>query len=119
MKLQPFGQIPALDDDGFIIYESRAICQYLCDKAGAAGNKIFPTDLKKRAIVQQMISVEVSHYNPAVSGLTTETVFKKLFYNAEPDPAKVKEHRENVEKCLDVYDKILANQPYLCGQEFT
>ncbi len=29
MKLQPFGKVPALDDDGFIIFESRAICKYL------------------------------------------------------------------------------------------
>ena len=29
MKLQPFGKVPVLEDDGFRIYESRAICRYL------------------------------------------------------------------------------------------
>jgi glutathione S-transferase len=29
MKLQPFGKVPVLDDDGFVIFESRAICKYL------------------------------------------------------------------------------------------
>jgi len=28
-KLQPFGKVPVLDDDGFVIFESRAICKYL------------------------------------------------------------------------------------------
>lgn len=28
-KLQPFGKVPALDDDGFLMFESRAICKYL------------------------------------------------------------------------------------------
>ena len=28
-KLQPFGKVPALEDDGFLIFESRAICKYL------------------------------------------------------------------------------------------
>ena len=27
--LQPLGKVPVLDDDGFLIYESRAICKYL------------------------------------------------------------------------------------------
>ncbi|EHL01606.1 putative glutathione S-transferase GSTF2 [Glarea lozoyensis 74030] len=29
MKMQPFGKVPVLDDDGLVIYESRAICRYL------------------------------------------------------------------------------------------
>lgn len=29
MKMQPFGKVPVLEDDGFLIYESRAICKYL------------------------------------------------------------------------------------------
>ena len=28
-KLQPFEKVPALDDDGFLMFESRAICKYL------------------------------------------------------------------------------------------
>ena len=29
MKLQPFGKVPVLEDDGFFMFESRAICKYL------------------------------------------------------------------------------------------
>lgn len=29
VKLQPFGKVPVLDDDGFLMFESRAICKYL------------------------------------------------------------------------------------------
>jgi glutathione S-transferase len=28
-KLQPFGKVPVLEDDGLFLYESRAICKYL------------------------------------------------------------------------------------------
>ena len=30
LKMQPFGKVPVLEDDGFFMYESRAICRYLC-----------------------------------------------------------------------------------------
>jgi len=32
LKLNPVGKIPVIDDDGFTLYESNAICKYLCDK---------------------------------------------------------------------------------------
>lgn len=28
-KLQPFGKVPVFEDDGFFMFESRAICRYL------------------------------------------------------------------------------------------
>jgi len=119
LKLQPFGQIPVLDDNGFIVYESRAIAQYLADKSGEKGEKIFPKDLKKRAIIQQQISVEVSNFNGAVQPLVSEAMFKKMMHGQEPDPEKVKEHRAKVEAVLEVYEKILADRPFVAGQDFS
>ena len=33
-RLQPFGQIPAVDDGGFVLFESGAIVQYVAEKSG-------------------------------------------------------------------------------------
>ena len=41
---QPFGVVPVLDHDGFVLYESRAIIRYL--DAALVGEKLTPTDLK-------------------------------------------------------------------------
>jgi glutathione S-transferase len=49
LSRQPFGKIPALDDDGFALYESRAMARYLDGKSGGA---LTPTDLKQRAYLQ-------------------------------------------------------------------
>jgi len=61
MARQPFGQVPAIDDDGFSMYESRAIARYL---DGKAGGKLTPTDPKHRAKMEQWISVEVENFTP-------------------------------------------------------
>ncbi len=44
LKLQPFGKVPALDDDGFVVFESRAICKYLAKKYASQGTKLIPDD---------------------------------------------------------------------------
>ena len=46
LERQPFGQIPTIDDGGFELYESRAICRYLNEKAGG---KLVPSELRQKA----------------------------------------------------------------------
>jgi glutathione S-transferase len=60
---QPFGQIPAVEDDGFVVYESRAIARYIND---TRGNKLVPSDPKKRALMEQWISLEQGTITPEV-----------------------------------------------------
>src|SRR5271169_2565324 len=60
---QPFGRVPALDDGGFWLYESRAIVRYLDEKL--AGPKLTPADIQDRASMEQWISVEYSYFSPA------------------------------------------------------
>ena len=48
------GQVPAIDDDGFKLGESRAIIQYFCNKY-APDSELYPKDSKKRAQVDRML----------------------------------------------------------------
>jgi len=59
---QPFGQIPAIDDDGFVLYESRAIIRYVDETM--AGPKLTPNDAKGRGLMEQWMSVETSNFTP-------------------------------------------------------
>ena len=60
LRRQPFGRIPAIDDDGFELFESRAIARYLDEKAGG---KLVPRDAKARAQMEQWISIETSEFS--------------------------------------------------------
>jgi len=51
------------DDDGFILYESRAIVWYIAFKYADQGTALIPSSLQGQALVQQALWVEVSHFN--------------------------------------------------------
>jgi len=113
----PFGRIPVLNDDGFQIYESRAIVRYLANKyQGTKTSTILvPSDVQKAALVEQFISVENSYYDGPVSKLVMQEVFSK-YHGASADPEIVKAAREEISKVLDVYEKLLEGKDYLTGE---
>ena len=76
---QPFGQVPYLvDDDGFTLFESRAMCRYIAAKYRAQGNKIVPDadDVQGNALLEQAVSIEGSNFDPFASGIAVEKVFR-------------------------------------------
>jgi len=96
-EFQPFGQVPYIvsdninigqrqqigwritqDDDGFILYESRAICRYIAKKYASQGTpNLVPSDPKAEAIFEQAVSIEGSNFYPFALGIATEKIIKK------------------------------------------
>ena len=75
--VQPFGQVPYIDDDGFKLYESRAIARYLIHKYGGVGKLIPDTsDLQKSALFEQAISIEGTNFWPIASKILFEIIVK-------------------------------------------
>ena len=69
--LNPFGQVPVLDDDGTIVSDSNAILVYLAKKFGKTG--WLPEDPQGAASVQRWLSVAAGEiaYGPAAARLIT------------------------------------------------
>jgi len=118
LEKQPFGQIPYIDDDGFILYESRAISRYIATKYGEQGNKLIPAGLKEWALYEQAASNELSNFDPFVSGVAYEKLWK-VYGGGQTDEALVKKHIDTLNIKLDAYEKILSKQKYLGGNELT
>lgn len=66
-RLNPNGLTPILDDDGFVLWESAAILQYLCDSRGPT--PLLPIEPRQRARVLQWLGWEASTFIPALMGL--------------------------------------------------
>ncbi len=113
---QPFGQIPAIEDDGFWLYESRAIIRYLDEKLD--GTRLTPSTLKDRALMEQWISVETSNFTPHAMGIIYEKFFAPM-RGAQPDLARVDRALPPLTHALEVMDKQLGKTEYIAGQTFT
>jgi len=115
LKINPVGKIPAIDDDGFTMFESNAICRYLADKNNSP---IYPRGLKERAFVDEWLDFGSMHVNMAVSKVVYNRIFAPL-RKVEVDERSVKEGLEFLTRFLPVVDNQLAKSKYVTGSQIT
>ncbi|KAF2273800.1 thioredoxin-like protein [Westerdykella ornata] len=118
-KLQPFGKVPALEDNGFFMFESRAICKYLAKKYASKKGLMPDADDRAYGRFEQACSVEQSYFGAAAETIGTEMIIKPMKGLGAPDEGRVAEAESALETVLGVYDRILATQKYLCGDEIS
>ncbi|MEP7052579.1 MAG: glutathione S-transferase N-terminal domain-containing protein [Pseudomonadota bacterium] len=108
---QPFGQVPALDDGGFQLYESRAMARYIDAKAGGT---LTPKDLQGRALMEQWLSVETSNFTPHAMKFIYHSVFKR-----EQTPEVLQAAGAGLDTVYATLERQLASAPYLAGTMFS
>jgi glutathione S-transferase len=113
---QPFGVVPAIDDDGFQMYESRAIIRYIDEKL--SGPKLQPADLKQRALMDQWTSVEFSYFSPKAMTIVMQLLFGKMM-GKEPDMVAVEAARKSLEGTGATIDKWFEKNAYFGGETFS
>lgn len=113
----PNGRVPLLEDDGFLLWESHAIMQYLADTT--PGQQLYPTDPRGRADVNRWMFWNAHHFAPSVSVLGFEHVVKKLLGLGAPDPAAVKRGEDLVRETARVLDAHLAHREWLSSDRLT
>lgn len=111
LRRQPFGRIPALEDGGFELFESRAICRYIDRKAGGV---LVPGDAQVAGKIEQWISVETSEFSPHAMKFVYHHVFKR-----PQDPAVLEAAGKSLDATCAVMDRQLARTPFLAGAAFS
>ena len=103
LKLNPRGQVPTLDDDGTVVWDSMAILVYLARKYG--GEKWLPLDAKEMAEVMQWLAVME---NETLYGLGRARLICKFKF-----PGNLEDAQLLGRKGLDVLEQRLAAYQWL------
>jgi glutathione S-transferase len=110
LKIHPFGQVPALDDEGFVLYDSTVINEYLEDEYPYP--PLMPKDSEGRARARLMEDLRDSHFNPA-AGLLFRELRKP---EGERDQKIIEQARAKITECLERMEKELTGRDYLAGE---
>ena len=115
-RVSPFGVVPVVDDDGFILRESNTIVRYLAAKHGRAD--LYPQDAKARARVEQWM--DWANYETSIS---LRGAFLGGMLNEPPwnNPWFIEQGRRQISKEVGQLDRhfTAAKTPYVAGATFT
>ena len=114
LKINPNGHIPAIDDDGFILWESMAINLYLAKKYGQGG--LYPVRLEDEARAWQWSFWGMTEVERPV---LTAMFHRAILPEDKRDAALADDSERQLQAPLRVLDGALAASPYLLGEHFT
>ena len=112
VALNPNASVPAMVDDGFVLWESNAILQYAADKMGNA--QAYPTELRTRADINRWLLWESSSWFPACYVFLVENCVKPLLGGAA-DPAVLNAQAVQFHKLAGILDARLARHDWVAG----
>jgi glutathione S-transferase len=113
LKLNPNHRVPVLEDDGFVLWESHAIMQYLADKTPR--QSVYPAETRARADVNRWLFWCGQHLSPAVSILNWENVIKGILGLGAAEPAELRRGEQLAREFAGVLDAHLAGRDWICG----
>ncbi|MBL6936894.1 MAG: glutathione S-transferase family protein [Alphaproteobacteria bacterium] len=115
--MNPNQRMPVMDHDGFYLWESNAIINYLAEQKPDGG--YLPKDLRTRVLTQQWQFWDSNHWDPAAAVFMFENVVKKIFGRGDADPVELRRGAELMGRLAPVLDGQLAKTRYVVGDRLT
>ena len=117
--INPSNQVPVLEDGDFRLTECSAILKYLAEKSGSPA---YPTDLRKRARVNERMDwLNTGFYRDFAYNLVYPQIFPNMKRADDRVQAGTLEYgRGKSANWLRILDQsILGKNKFLCGDEIT
>jgi glutathione S-transferase len=112
LAINPRHRVPTIVDDGFALYESGPILEYLEDKYPASGQRLFPGDVRQRATARRLVSEVASYVGEALEPLLQEVLFTKV---EEFDPEAIAEARNGFASELVFFERYAPATGFFVG----
>jgi glutathione S-transferase len=108
--INPRHKVPAIVDDGFALYESAAIVEYL-DERHAQGPALFPGDVRERALVRRMVREADQYFAEAMEKIVDQVLFTS---QDKWDLAAIDAARGKLGEELGLWERLIRGD-YLAG----
>lgn len=115
LRINPVGKVPAIDDDGFTLFESNAIIKYLADKNNSP---LYPKVLKERAVVDEWIEFGSHHVYLAISKIVYNRIFARM-RNLAIDERSLSDGLEWIDRFFPIVDAQLEKNQFITGSQMT
>jgi glutathione S-transferase len=114
LKINPNGRLPAIEDDGFVLWESLAITLYLAKKHGLG--RFYPASLEEEARTWQW---SLWALNEVDRGVNIWSLHAQRLPPADRDPQRLAEALNVIAGPFRVLDAALSRREYLIGDRFS
>ena len=117
LAMHPFGRVPTLVHDGFVLHETCAITAYVDEMF--AGASLQPDDARARARMRQIVSIVDGYgYRPMVRQVFSQRVFGPA--NGRPaDESEIAQGLAASATVLRALEGLAADAAWLTGERFT
>lgn len=114
LAISPLGRVPCLVDDDLTLFESGAICQYLCENYGDGSLHRAPGNPERAAWLQWL------HFAETVAVHAASLVQQRVFIaEADRSPVVQKLESRRLQKAFEVLDQHLRDREYLLASGFS
>ena len=114
LRMNPNGLVPTVIDGDLVMWESNAVCRYICNKFG--GERLYPKAPERRVLVERWMDWQLSTIVPALVPLFMMLVRTP---EAKRDPAMIAKLRGEAEEPFKILERHLAGRTYLEGDDAT
>ncbi len=116
LAINPYGKVPALQDNGTTVYESTIIMEYLNDTYPSP--PLLPDDVGQRARARVLMHYADNPYEHAVATLAAELLLKPM-QGGTADHEIVSQANTDLNLCFDHLTNELGNSDFLVGSTLT